>query len=381
MKHTLLVAAITVAPFAANAAKTISSGSYGHTQEQGKIAAISALERQANGNPLSNVRTSCRSTNYPLPWYCTATAQVATLSFGSDSYEMCGRSHSKSDTNARFEAAIGRKSCDSNKYSTYRSNFAVNESSFAGNACDYTSPKGRLFNSIWLLDNADKSGDNSILGWAYHETQKDVHNTHSICDEGVFARFKWEKKFYSWEWVKRSEMSFSRAGLYDQDVIGRAATLVHEARHMDKSHGNAGGACSGSSCDPNWSYNGSNTYQALWLWWFAVNANDATPAMRASAEQHANYTINRRFVTPPAYHADKDAEIINKSTASGLSRPIEPSNTVTFTAAGGVESTVRSQATSGFVNKYGKQPTKVECSHNPHNMGPPPWICVATGPK
>lgn len=100
---------------------------------------------------------------------------------------------------------------------------------------------------------------------------------------------------------------FYPAGGGNRDVITRASTLVHEARHIgDKPH-NANfpdrsvyGA-GGEGADSDWNYQGAWMFHALYLWWFYAAGTRTSIAMRQSAKQEANQILTNAFATSPGF--------------------------------------------------------------------------------
>lgn len=99
---------------------------------------------------------------------------------------------------------------------------------------------------------------------------------------------------------------FYSYGGQTNDVIFRAATLVHESRHIgEKPHdadfpsGSAYG--SGGGADSSWGYNGAWMYEALYLWWFYAAGARTSIALRQSARQQANVIINNAFASHPGF--------------------------------------------------------------------------------
>src|SRR5215211_8238082 len=89
---------------------------------------------------------------------------------------------------------------------------------------------------------------------------------------------------------------------YNENVVERAATILHEARHADwcGHNGNDGSnkcPARSDSCDESFengckgvgspSGRGATGYQALWLWWFTVDADSitGTPVRKAFARR------------------------------------------------------------------------------------------------
>jgi hypothetical protein len=99
---------------------------------------------------------------------------------------------------------------------------------------------------------------------------------------------------------------YTNGGSDVRDVIARAGTLVHEARHIGEKPHNAdfpAGSLlgSGSGADASWGYEGAFMYQALYLWWFYEDGTRTTIALRDSAKTRANFIINNGFAEHPGF--------------------------------------------------------------------------------
>ena len=109
----------------------------------------------------------------------------------------------------------------------------------------------------------------------------------------------------AWAWIGGDNGSgvvkFYWKGIYNKVVVERALTLVHEARHRHKGH-NGGKKCPCEcSCDSKWSYNGSNTYGALYGWWYGYYAKNSNIVLKHIALNDAQWNIDNRFVKHPGY--------------------------------------------------------------------------------
>jgi hypothetical protein len=100
---------------------------------------------------------------------------------------------------------------------------------------------------------------------------------------------------------------FYPAGGGDPDVISRAGTLIHEARHIgNKPHdaqfpaGSVYGA-GGDGADSTWQYEGAWMFNALYLWWFYAAGTRTSLAMRQAAKQRANVILTNAFATSPGF--------------------------------------------------------------------------------
>lgn len=91
-----------------------------------------------------------------------------------------------------------------------------------------------------------------------------------------------------------------------KDVPGRASTFVHECRHIaGKSHRGTfppgSGYGSGDGADESWDYDGAWRWQVVWLWWFYVDGQRTTRALRERAKDNANYIIQNAFSANPGF--------------------------------------------------------------------------------
>ena len=114
---------------------------------------------------------------------------------------------------------------------------------------------------------------------------------------------------------------------YNENVLQKAGTLMHEARHADWC-GHSGnswlqlvgkGCISGStSCDKSFedgcsgvgspSGKGANGVQALWLWWFTFDADNfhGTNPLRDMARDEANRILDTMFDEAPCFNITRN---------------------------------------------------------------------------
>jgi hypothetical protein len=94
-------------------------------------------------------------------------------------------------------------------------------------------------------------------------------------------------------------------GTGNADVISRAGTLIHEARHIGNRPHNAQfppGSIFGAGkdgADSAWGYEGAWMYNTLYLWWFYAAGTRTNIAMRQAAKQRANLLLTNAFATSP----------------------------------------------------------------------------------
>jgi hypothetical protein len=167
--------------------------------------------------------------------------------------------------------------------------------------CNRNLPLNRTMNALWVLcysadDYNNDQYTNNCLHWARRYTWNQIDSLRSHCGDGsaVASASGDRVKLYLGYW-------------YNQDVVVRASTLVHEARHLGgKSHnakfpeGSIYGAGS-SGADSSWGYEGAWMYEVLYLWWFYADGRRTTAALKERARQEANLYIDNAFATHPGF--------------------------------------------------------------------------------
>jgi hypothetical protein len=174
-------------------------------------------------------------------------------------------------------------------------------------ACDTRMPMARYLGALYTMEyfsdvaikRACTSCKDSILYSSLGLASKWVRRPNPDCASGlVYAG--------TYGVTPNSFVTYHRRFHYDAHLVQRTAIVIHEALHAS-GKGHAANTClAGTSCDLNWGYNGSNTYEALWLWW----VYHAGVTLRASAMPmieldgagyEAQWIIDRKFVTPPNF--------------------------------------------------------------------------------
>ena len=171
-------------------------------------------------------------------------------------------------------------------------------------ACNTNKALARTFSAIWLLnysaaDYWNEQWSNDILHWGRRYVRQKIDDLRSKCGDGS----AYAKSFSGLFVDDRVELYL--VFFYSLNVPGRAATLLHEARHQGgKSHNAKFPSWSAygpgkSGADSTWSYNGAWKYDALYLWWFYAAGARTTSALRQSAKQRAQFIIDNAFATHP----------------------------------------------------------------------------------
>jgi hypothetical protein len=172
-------------------------------------------------------------------------------------------------------------------------------------SCNTDLPLARTFAGLyaltysapdWQLDTYDKP----ILNFARRYVRENIDDLMALCGDGtavaraIFGPLVNDRvELYSGYW-------------YQQAVVERASTLMHEARHQGGKSHNAnfppGSVYTGSGADSNWEYDGAWAYEANYLWWFYSAATSTTTAMKNLARQQGNLIIDNAFATRPPFH-------------------------------------------------------------------------------
>jgi hypothetical protein len=172
--------------------------------------------------------------------------------------------------------------------------------------CNIAQPLARTFNALYLLlfsvsnpalSRNDRNG--SFLRWAYNYSADGIDELDGRCgdDDGIRATTWWG----GWIFVDyRTELYWPF--FYDENVVERAGTIVHEARHAyGKGHDGGEGCKSGVSCDLRWESYGANYYHVMYLAWFRAAAVNTTSAMKDRARDGANYRLVNHFNIYPGF--------------------------------------------------------------------------------
>lgn len=196
-------------------------------------------------------------------------------------------------------------------------------------ACDLRRPLARTFQGIELVnysspDDATTTDDFSgnFLRWAGNYTIREYDELDARCGDGS------KRAYTQWGVFVDNYTEFYIPFFYDENVVERAGTLVHESRHADwcGHNGNDGSnPCSAmsSSCDEKYkdgcggfgspSGRGADGYQILWLWWYAFEADSqhSNATMKAFARDEANRILNTMLDVDPCFNITSNGDKIN----------------------------------------------------------------------
>lgn len=159
-------------------------------------------------------------------------------------------------------------------------------------------PLARTFNALNLLDffGTSKSPDSdNWLPWFYAFASNNIDELDARCNFGQSCGCTLASNTQGLDDYVELYWPF----FYALSVPARASTIVHEARHEQKGHNGGTGCPRGGSCDTSWGFNGSNTYQVLYLWWVRARGAGLSPAMRALARARGNVILANGFNNRP----------------------------------------------------------------------------------
>ena len=197
------------------------------------------------------------------------------------------------------------------------------------NACDLTRPLGRTFNAIYVLNYADGPGSKSrsdfsgsILHWGGNYSMREIDELDARCGDGG------SRAYTRWGVFIDNYTNLYLPFFYGENVVERAGTLLHESRHADwcGHNGNDGSnkcPSQSDSCDESFengcsgfgspSGRGAVGFQAVWLWWFTVDADSitGTSTRKAFARDEANRIFDTMFDVSPCINITSSGAVID----------------------------------------------------------------------
>jgi hypothetical protein len=173
--------------------------------------------------------------------------------------------------------------------------------------CDTDLPLARTFVGLYLLtysasDWQNDGYDKPIINYARRYVRENIDDLYARCGDGSAIARSFHGLFVD------TRIELYRGFWYDQSVVERASTFVHEARHIGGKSHNAqfppwsvyGPGHDGA--DTNWEYDGAWTYEVSYLSWFYATGTGTTTAMKNLARQQGNLMIDNAFATRPSFH-------------------------------------------------------------------------------
>ena len=193
--------------------------------------------------------------------------------------------------------------------------------------CNLSLPLGRTFNALEVLNyaapvDATSTGDFSgnILHWGGNYAIREIDELDASCSTASRA-------YTAFGPIIDNYTELRIPAFYNENVVERAGTILHESRHADYCghSGNDGtNPClsRSESCDESFddgcagvgspSGRGATGYQALWLWWFTVEADavHGTTPMKDMARIEANRIFDTMFDVRPCFNITNTGQIV-----------------------------------------------------------------------
>lgn len=173
-------------------------------------------------------------------------------------------------------------------------------------ALEVSSANPRMSGTLGSID----FGSDPILDWALLFTVAVIDDLRASCGVGSDAIAFWQPNLFGSYIVLnvQAEGDSAKGFFYGLDVPGRAATLIHEARHWD------GGPdhINDDTQDRRFNDGGSYSWETIWLWWYAHAASNAPPGLpstdpeglRCRAMDQANALLMSAFAENPGFLID-----------------------------------------------------------------------------
>ncbi len=183
--------------------------------------------------------------------------------------------------------------------------FKLKEKWFGGlgweSPCDPNQPLGRLLLGLATLKGAHSSDVNGMVNRGYDFAASNVKVLKVNCDADYVAKTNFS--------IGQNGVQLSE-NYFNAEVLDRASTLVHESRHADGNYHAFSENCKrGGSCDRNWSQNGANTYEALYLWDLAKSGTNVNVPVRYRSAILAQRIIDRAFLETPSLDVLSDVNL------------------------------------------------------------------------
>lgn len=162
--------------------------------------------------------------------------------------------------------------------------------------CDLNRALARTLNALWVLRNsAPETLDAShVLKFGAGWVKDNAPTMRGGCFDSAVATCYNCRGVVGGKYIKYFQTFY-----FKRSVVERASTIIHETRHINKTH-DAGSACvDGDSCDTSWESNGANKYQAQWLREFVFYGVRANLMMKHRARDRANAILAGRFSIAP----------------------------------------------------------------------------------
>ena len=170
------------------------------------------------------------------------------------------------------------------------------------NVCDVNMPLNRTFRALELLrvSKNKNHGNNIVLNFAYDFSKESINHLRADCASNFSPAGA--------EFHKKSGITYIFQNGFGGSIMWLSATILHEARHKHKGHNGGKGCPRKASCDSSFEYDGSNTYELLYSWWYGVAGGKSTKFTRQMALDNARRLQNTAFNKRPGFNIATTAQ-------------------------------------------------------------------------
>jgi hypothetical protein len=196
------------------------------------------------------------------------------------------------------------------------------------NPCNSGLPLGKTFNSLYTLGYASTGAphcDTSRINkteWSMCWAANNICKLAGACGDGDPNGSPAATTHLSQNHVRQCWTQLKWPFFFGSDVVRRAATVFHEARHSGGGgcgHNGGTGCLRRSSCDKTWTNgceenanrDGANKAQITWLESYVWFGWRTTPDLRSSGVARANDILQRGFNTPPCMYMHSSGLLIS----------------------------------------------------------------------
>lgn len=153
---------------------------------------------------------------------------------------------------------------------------------------DWNGDRRRMLNALWMVNAVKHNGVQGFWHEAASSRINDVGQDDDCVNDGVNISAYYDTY---------KDLFMARKTLLKDDIVRRASTVVHEARHHDEDHN---GTCQ-RPCDSGWFYDGSYTWQVKFLADASHHQQLFPPFVLDENRGFANSILSKRFQAEPGF--------------------------------------------------------------------------------
>ena len=169
------------------------------------------------------------------------------------------------------------------------------------NVCSIDTQLNRTFRALELLRISKNTNLNSdvALNFAYDFSKNAINHLRASCAgnaENSFGAGYLEGNAYLYQ------------NAFGSSIMWLSATVLHEARHKQKSHNLDKDCPRKASCDNSYEYDGANAYELAYSWWYGLHGNRSTKFTRQMGLDNARRLQNTAFNQRPGFNIHTTAQ-------------------------------------------------------------------------